>query len=332
MIDDALPWWTRVEASSWAEVQVEASGSTSATWLFEPESERSWLHKHTVIPDTGIEQGEDWAEAIATQVALQLGVPCAMVRLASRSGRDGSLSLNLRPRGYSFWLGNQWLVDRAPGYVPQSEGVKEVDPDRPGVRRPGHTLENFRLALEETSAPQSFAGPTQTGFDVLAGFLILDALIANRDRHTENRAVLEPEVGAGQPMLAPSYDHGGSLGYNVRDEDRLRHLDGRGVRAWVTSSKASAHRFEYETGAPKASLVDVALASLDLCSPEARAWWVDRIRYLDLAELVDQVRSGAVLSMSDPARRFATAVLEANVERMRDAIDDDAPPRRALGG
>jgi len=67
---DAPPW-DRENVSDWAVTEVEAIGSTETLWLDDPTGQR-WLHKDTVIPANGIEQGEDWSEIISSQVATLL--------------------------------------------------------------------------------------------------------------------------------------------------------------------------------------------------------------------------------------------------------------------
>ncbi|CAM3422252.1 hypothetical protein OCAE111667_09175 [Occultella aeris] len=312
------PWWRQIDVSDWRELQIEPGGSMSVRWLENPETGDGWLHKYTTVPDTGIEQGEDWAEAIATQVAVMLGVPCALVSLCTRHGMRGSLSRDLRLRGYSFWPANVWLYGRATGYVPQKEGAPGVDPGRPGVRRPGHTLKNFCHALSETAVPPDFRGEATNGFDVLAGYFVLDALVANRDRHTENWAVLEPQVGSDPTMLAPSFDHGGSLGFNVKDEDRRRFLDESRVESWVR--KGTAHRLEHTVGQRRPTLVEAAGTALALASPAARAWWRGQVDNLDLSSVLDVVREGRVAAMSDLARTFAIESLTLNLERLRHVL------------
>lgn len=105
--------WDQIDVSSWAVAEVEQEGSTPVQWLLEPgtpslkdpDPPRRWLHKDTVIPANRVEQGEDWAEVVATQVAIALEVPCAATMMCLRRGRRGTLSLNVAPKGNSLWRG-----------------------------------------------------------------------------------------------------------------------------------------------------------------------------------------------------------------------------------
>lgn len=126
--------WDRVDVSGWPVLRAEQAGSTENLWLEEPATEHRWLHKDTVIPQNGLEQGEDWSEVISTEVAKLLGVPCAPVRLCERNGRRGSLSLSVVPEGHDLWEGTV-ILERAdaPGYFSHREGAPGVDPARPDV-------------------------------------------------------------------------------------------------------------------------------------------------------------------------------------------------------
>lgn len=67
-------------------------------------------------------------------------------------------------------------------------------------KNPLYTVENIRKALEnaEPSEPDRW----DSAFDQLAGYLVLDALVAGRDRHHENWAVMVSMDGGRR--LAPS--------------------------------------------------------------------------------------------------------------------------------
>lgn len=124
--------WDRVDVSGWPVLRAEQAGSTENLWLEEPATGRRWLHKDTVIPQNGLEQGEDWSEVISTQVAELVGVPCAATRLCERNGRRGSLSLSVVPDGHDLWEGTV-ILERAdaPG-TSRTERARQgsIPPDR----------------------------------------------------------------------------------------------------------------------------------------------------------------------------------------------------------
>ncbi|MYR33232.1 hypothetical protein GTW20_13395 [Nocardiopsis alba] len=317
-------WWIRIDVSGWQDHGVEQSGSNGGRWLEDPGTGRRWLHKKTHVPANGCEQGEDWAEVIATQVAQALGVPCAPTMLCVHEGRRGSLSCSIRPDQYDLWGGQIVLEEaEAPGYFRFTPGRAVGDPERPNIRRPGHSLTNIRAALQGVDAPEGFEGCSKGGraFDAFVGYTLLDALIANRDRHDENWAVLQPQLGSLPGILAPTYDHGSSLGYNFSGPKRDRCLaDSEELERWAM--RGTAHRYEHEP--PAKTLVDHAVEALGMGSPDTAKWWTEQVLLLDLSEILEPLEQGAIPEMSEASVKFAAALLKLNLRRLQDAISDHA--------
>lgn len=151
---------------------------------------------------------------------------------------------------------------------------------------------------------------------MFAGYLLLDAWVANRDRHDNNWAVLRPITRSGDPLLlCGSYDHGNSLGFNVADEARSRLLAERGgVAQWC--GRGYADRFE-QPGEGRLTLVDLGRQALAMCPAAAGEHWLRQLDHVD----TDMVRDtlARVPRMSDAARSFAYRILEANRRRILDA-------------
>ncbi|MDO5513520.1 HipA domain-containing protein [Corynebacterium sp.] len=278
--------WELIDVSSWPILGTEPSGSEGAQWLKDAD-DHHWLHKNVEIKDVN-RQGEDWAEVTSTAVANILGVPVARTRLCRRDGVDGSLSLSIRPERFDLWSGGTILLDAFPdcGYVPGEKA-------RNGVTRPGHSLQRIREALRFTTSTESAPAACADGFDCFVGYLLLDAIVANRDRHEENWALLVPRIGDSAPSLAPSFDHGSALGFGLTDDKRMFLLeDEQRLRKWV--KKGTAWRFEH-TGRPP-TLVDFAVDALRHANESAQDHWhtvirnaaLDQIRE-DLSQLTDDV-------------------------------------------
>ncbi len=208
------------------------------------------------------------------------------------------------------------LDDRkVPGYLRHVEGAAAVDPERPNIIRPGHSLENIQLALHDVAPPpQAAAPPGVTGFDVFVSYLILDAVIANRDRHEQNWAVLSPLQRTGLLRLAPSYDHAGSLGYNLTDQGRERQE--QRLDAWLR--RGTAHRFEHVRHSPP-SLVDLAAQGVRMSGSAGRRW-LATVLEADLEPVLEDLRARQVPDMSEAASRFACEVVTRNMGRLRDVI------------
>jgi hypothetical protein len=296
-----------IDVSDWDIVADETSGAEAKYWLVEPGTGERWLFKSVTIKE-GHVHGEDWAEKAVAHLASLLGVPCATVEMAHLRGTEGCISADLRPRNCELQPGQVLLEERqAPGYV---HGM--------GRSHPGHSLENIRRVLDGALSPPGCELPFgATAFDVFAGYLVLDAWVANRDRHDNNWAVLRPIGQSADPLrLCGSYDHASSLGFNVLDEKRSRMLDDpAGVRRWC--GRGYADRFERAPGQSRLTLVDIAAQALRLCSRAARDHWLRKLEGIDEDKARDIV--ARVPRMSDPARSFAEEILAVNRRRVLDA-------------
>lgn len=289
-----------VDVTDWEVDLYEVDGSEEKIWLVEPDSCRRALFKPNLRYDT-VERAEHWPEKLASEIATVVGVPRADIDLAVRAGRRGCVSYDLRPDGW----------DVQPGYVLLSMLLGH-DHDPMDKRHDGHTLENIRAALQGYDRPPGFTGlRTSRAFEVFVGYTVLDALIANRDRHPANWAVL---VGPGQGdrMLCPSYDHATSLGFSLADAVRLRKL--QEAREWEAFLRnGTAWRFE---GCRKVPLTEFALRALDLVAAPVRRYWLDQVEGCR-KDLVRDL-AASVPEMSEAARTFAVQLVDANRRRLLD--------------
>jgi hypothetical protein len=296
-----------IDVSDWDIVADETSGAGAKYWLVKPGTEERWLFKTVTVKD-GHVHGENWAEKAVSHLADLVNVSRATVEMAEYQGTQGCISADLRPAGYELQPGQVLLEQcQARGYVHQSKGKWH----------PGHSLENIRMALEGALPPPDCELPfNATAFDMFAGYLVLDAWVANRDRHDNNWAVLRPIGQSADPLrLCGSYDHASSLGFNVTDEERSRRLaEPEGLGRWCR--RGYADRFEEESGR-RLTLVDLAARALGLCSEAAREHWLGQLERLQSTEV------GRILvrvpRMSEPARSFANKVLDVNRRRLLDA-------------
>lgn len=151
-----------------------------------------------------------------------------------------------------------------------------------------------------------------SGFGQFASYLLLDALVAGRDRHHENWAVV---VRGGDPRrLAPSFDHGNALAFAESAESAAALADNPArLATWL--SKGRSHHFQ---GRP--SLVGVAVEALELCQQEERVQLTNRLRSLKLVTLGSLIERVPRPILSDGHRRLAVQIVQANRRRLLDAI------------
>lgn len=286
-----------IDVSSWEVRFPEPGGSDANVWLRDPEADEYTLFK-PVVAKAGRRQGEDWAEKVVEQVAGLVGVPSARIRMSTRHGVPGLLSYDLAPADHELQTGAVLIGEIDDRLVPRAR------------ERLGHNLTNIRSVLAPLQAvgmPSSF-----NAFDQFCGYLMLDALVANRDRHEENWGVLRDP--AGRVTLAPSYDHGNSLGFNLQDDRRLMELD-RDPQLNKWASRGMADRFE---GGRDVTLVAFAHRALALGTPGVDAFWLGRLAAVTSSEL-EAVVTGTP-EMSEACRTFCLRLLTTNQRRLLDGV------------
>jgi hypothetical protein len=293
----------RVEDVTDWEVHRNEPGGTKQNkrWLVDGDGEL-WLWKEITTQTTPAAtwlKGEDWAEKVVAEVATVLGVPAAQVELGLRAGICGSLSRDLTDgRKVALAGGNELLAGTVPGY--EAERTQQVA---------GYTSENVigSFGVRGVGSPAG-VDDSLGAAGWFAGYLVLDALVANTDRHHTNWAVLEDSDGAYR--LAPSFDHASSLGFQLSDEHRMALVE-RGVDEF-----ASRGISRHAPGRP--TLVQVAATACFLTGT-VTLWrdTVDALHPDSVSQILERVPEDR---MSHPARRLAFELVSVNRRRLLDAL------------
>ncbi|MGH3697301.1 MAG: hypothetical protein ACRDRX_25505 [Pseudonocardiaceae bacterium] len=185
--------------------------------------------------------------------------------------------------------------------------------DRRTPGRPGHSPRTIVQALGRCEPP---AGSGRlTAVEVFAGYLALDAWVANQDRHDQNWAVLRQAAAPGELRLASSYDHASSLGFNLLDARRATMLASGAVAAWA--ARGTAHRFEHDPGSSWReipTLVAAAHDALDLAGQKASRHWIELLESLEWAEVENAI--ARTPNLSDVTASFILELLTVNRRRL----------------
>lgn len=242
-------------------LQDEQLGTKDKYWCRfpdRPEGEK-WLLK---LPRQEDEKAEHLAEKIACEVAKLVGVPCAEVELAEYEGIRGTVSRNMVPQRRSLVHGNEIIAGRVTGY----------DPERKR-RTSDHTWERIVEAIEAICG-----GHCDSDLEQFAGYLVLDALVGNTDRHHENWGFLRRErAGRVDYSLAPSFDHASSLGREMKDERRKRLLaEGQLEARYIRQARGGIYLKELgENKVPPLVLVE----SLAVIHPRLFSPWLQKLSH-----------------------------------------------------
>jgi hypothetical protein len=154
----------------------------------------------------------------------------------------------------------------------------------------------------------------QTPADVFVGYLALDALLGNTDRHHENWGwVIELDGKKSIVRLAPTFDHASSLGCHETDESKDRRLCSTDRNFDCGGYAARARSALFLNAADKKPLgTHAAFLEAARRHPEAGRYWIETI--LKIRGEVFDILLGEVPSrrLSNTSRRFALEILMSN--------------------
>lgn len=236
--------------------------------------------------------GEDWSEKVVCELAQILGIPHVHYEMAfdETAKAPGVVCEMMLQPGQILVHGNTMLQRLDPAYPHKV------------MRVSAHTVEAVFDVVRRLDVPgERWAGGLppgiKTGLDVFCGYLLLDAWVANQDRHHENWAAI---FDGERLTLAPSYDHGSALARNVGDQrkaERLRTNDlGYSVAAFA--ARARSRLFAAATDERALTALE-AFARFAARAPSAAAVWRNR-----LAE-VDEKTIAGILAQVPPDRLSA---------------------------
>jgi hypothetical protein len=198
-----------IDASLWSvNYAAQASGTRVKKWLIEPETNQLVLAKWPKI-DTG----EIYAEKVSSEIGRYINIPVMRAEIGILEGRFVVLAFNFLNTGEILLEGGDFF--------------EEYDRERQRNRLPpNYTFQRIKAILEPESLISQFVD-----------MLLLDCLIFNSDRHQDNWGICRKD---GESRLAPVYDNGSSLGWNLTDHYLERmYNDPRQLEAFI--QRASTH-------------------------------------------------------------------------------------------
>ena len=293
-------------------LQVEQMGSKPKFWYVDLTSQNLWLFKYARK-----NTGEDWAEKIAAEVAALLCLPHARVELATCQQCRGIISLDFtdRRRRGEFVPGNELLVEIDRSY-----------PQNAYYRASLHTVDNILRAISQDflipSVVEFFPDGRCSPKALFLGYLLLDALIGNTDRHHENWGLLvKAEGGKRTAELAPTFDHASSLGRELNDARIEACLAGSRSKSGPSIERyANRARSAIYLRADDAHPLTPLEAFREFClrADGASQAWLDKVAQIDddaLGVVVERVPTRIL----GPARKkFVCGLLSYNRTRLLD--------------
>jgi hypothetical protein len=292
-----------LEVTSEMRSDVEQLGSKPKFWF--KHNDENWLFK-----EARVNTGEDWAEKIASEIARMLGLPTHHVELAVWEGKRGCAVKSFLTSNQCILVhGNELLGGLITGYDKNKERGQS-----------DHTFDNIVEVIEKLFRSEK---SRQAAASRMIGYLVFDALVGNTDRHHQNWGVLaelrpRPNQRPGiRLQLAPTFDHGSSLGRELTDEARQRHIKENTIERYINRGTGGI----FEHAEAKHGLSPMALAILlaqrypDFFKP-----WQTRVKNLREEDMVNLVECVTGERMSAPSRAFTLALLSTSRRLIEKAL------------
>jgi hypothetical protein len=283
----------------------EQLGSKFKFWFSDASSSSKCLFK-----EGRVGTGENWAEKIASELSRLLQLPHAEYDLAIWRDKRGVVTKSVVPPRGRLVHGNELLARVVTGY----------DGERPYRQR--QYLLRTVMALLNIGSIKMPIGCTQidgieTAMDVFTGYLMLDAWIANQDRHHENWGlVLTSDRSI---YLAPTYDHASGFGRNETDENRERRLssrdDNRGMKGYVERAVSAFYAPSLSFTAQRLSTVE-AFSAAARRHPRAANAWLDKLAVISPEDVHSVFLQIPNVEITETAGRFAQEILYLNQQRL----------------
>lgn len=280
---------------------IEQLGSKPKFWFRMQGDNQPWLFKFTRE-----NTGEDWSEKIASEIAHLLEIPAAMVELAKFMGKRGSASRSFveTDKGFGLIHGSEVLAGRVLGYEKSKQWHQS-----------NHCINNIISAVEQTFTLRQRRQQLRT----LAGFIVLDAIICNTDRHHDNWGLLRGPFGRGKArhQVAPSFDHASSLGRELGEERRkATMLDPKGIERYVMRGRGGIFWEASDAKGENPLLLAIKAAK---AYPKYFYPWMQKLSELNPEDISGIVERIPVQYMSREAKEFCLRLMTYTVEKLKEA-------------
>ena len=246
---------------------------------------------------------------MSCRICELLGIPHADYWFAEYKEFFGVITKQFVPQYGRLVFGNEMLSKFVPGYE-----MKKAYKQRQ------YTLRVVIALLRKLSAfvriDKSFQRikSIQDPLDVFIAYIMLDALIANQDRHHENWGIIVlPE----SIILAPTFDHASSLGRNELDSTRDDILtttdERRSIRNYIKRAESA---FYSHIKHNKRMKTIEAFQYVSAMRPKAAAYWRKKLTRITKSILNDIIADYPDRLMSPLSKEFACQIVMHNKNRI----------------
>lgn len=292
-----------VDISDIDQDNIEYLGTKDKFWYIK--DDEHYLFKSIRVTKEGHQHlriGEDCSEKIACEIANLLDIPHVQYELAIYKDLRGVISKNFisQNRGESLVSGNELLEK-----FRVQESADLVHQTIPRV----YVVMRFLISKKPLGFNE--LPNIKSAGEFFVGYLMLDALISNQDRHNENWGMIQRVNG--DRHLALTFDHGASLGKNIGDSeknDRLYTKDqGRSVNAYT--KRARSWFYLKQDKSTRLKVIE-AFQEFGKLYPRAYNAWISKLIEIDndqFEKIIDKIPDQL---MSDVSKKFALEMIKCN--------------------
>ncbi len=210
-------------------------------------------------------------------------------------------------------MGNEVLHATNPTQYPKPE----VDTKKTRIKE--HTVNRVLTCLDRSTIglPESkFDLKQLNAGDLFCGYLLLDALISNQDRHHENWAIITNNED-NTHSLSPTYDHAACLGRELTDESRSERLASKDTNRQIATfvKKARSELFASIGDKKTLTTLDAFYLSVEKRAVAKQHWMskLDELTNDTLNNILDSVPDEI---MTPTAKKFTFEMLIENRKRV----------------
>ncbi len=289
----------RIDPALILDEQVE-DGMLRKDWYLHPQLGKCLFKEAAPTQAIISDARTDWTEKVVNEIANLLGLPVARYELAtSYFGKstklvEGVVSINCVPTNAQVFTGEEFLT--------QILACNLDDPRQ-------YTVENVLKALDlaDVKIPSNWQQPIariDTGAKLFVGYMMLDCLVNNSDRHDHNWEVMA--VGE-RIELVSSFDHGLALGSTDEDEDKPN----LSLADYVNRYSQSC----FQEGYNKLPALTVFERCVRLY-PDAARIWQERLKQVTSAQIEEIFSRIPEKRITPIAAKFAIELLFYNHKRI----------------
>lgn len=304
------------DISNEAPEAIEQMGTKEKFWL-------TWRGQQWLFKYNRKDYGEDWAEKIAGEFAHILQIPSARSELAVFNGKHGVLVESFTHQKAD----GQGRPIKCAELVHGNDLISLlIDPDYPKellMKNQEHTLDRIEKVLNKFSVVPSqhdysaLTSEFQNAFDIFLGYLLLDALVSNTDRHHENWGIRAWMSINELTHLAPSFDHASSLGRNESEAKKQERLNTKDLnyRPEAYAMKAPSRIYLNNDDAQPFTAIGAFDAAFKK-RPDSGRFWLNRLGSVDMGMLEAIISQVPGQRMTTCSKDFSISMIHATRERL----------------